>query len=100
MNVITPVYERLTKDSVLQGCLGGYTQNSCESLNHLIWSRCPKSLASGRVHLDCAAAAAVLVYNDGNMAICGVLKELGIDRWRKKDKKDEKEKKDLKGKDI
>ena len=35
---IKPIYERLSKPEILQGCLGGYTQNSCEALNHLIWA--------------------------------------------------------------
>eukprot|EP00795_Rhopilema_esculentum_P006810 gene6810-12400_t len=82
MEVLKPIYERLSKDSVLEGCLGGYTQNSCESLNHLIWARCPKTMASGKVHLDCAAAAAVIVFNSGNMAMCGVLEELGVEPGR------------------
>ena len=82
MEVLKPIYERLSKDSILEGCLGGYTQNSCESLNHLIWARCPKTMASGKVHLDCAAAAAVIVFNSGNMAMCGVLEELGVEPGR------------------
>ena len=45
---IKSIYERLTKQDLLEGCLGGYTQNNCESLNHLIWARCPKTIASGR----------------------------------------------------
>ena len=75
---IKPIYERLTKQELLEGCLGGYTQNNCESLNHLIWARCPKSTSSGREALDCAAAGAVLAFNEGNSALCDIIKGLGI----------------------
>eukprot|EP00795_Rhopilema_esculentum_P003557 gene3557-2242_t len=80
MGVLKPIYKRLSKDSVLEGCFGGYTQNSCEPLNHLIWARCPKTMASGKVHLDCAAV--VIVFYSGNMAMCGVLEELVIEPGR------------------
>ena len=46
------IYERLTKDDILHGCLEGYTQNNRELINHLIWARCSKSKHSGRGHLD------------------------------------------------
>ena len=39
-------------------------------------------MASGKVNLDCAAAAAVIVFNSGNMAMCGVLEELGVEPGR------------------
>ena len=74
-----PTYESLTKQDLLEGCLGGYTQNNCESLNHLIWARCPKTIASGRDFLDSAAASAVLAFNDGNMVISSISKGLGIE---------------------
>ena len=78
VQVLKPIYERLTKDSILEGCLGGFTQNSCESLNHLIWERCPTAFCSGRNHLDAAAAAAVMVFKEGRKSLCGVFPTLGI----------------------
>ena len=78
VDVIKPVYERLSSDAVLEGCLGGFTQNNCESLNHLIWARCPKSTASGKTYLDAATAGAVLSFNEGRRAYKDVLKRLGI----------------------
>ena len=78
VDVIKPVYEQLSSDAVLEGCLGGFTQNTCESLNHLIWARCPKSTASGKTYLDAATAGAVLSFNEGRKAYKDVLKRLGI----------------------
>ena len=63
LDVIKPLYERLSSDAVLEGCLGGFTQNSCESLNHLIWAGCPKSTTSGKTPLDAATAGAVFFFN-------------------------------------
>ena len=78
VQVLKPIYEHLTKDSILEGCLGGFTQNNCKSLNHLIWARCPKTFFSGRNHLDAAAVAAVIVFNEGRKSLCGVFPTLGI----------------------
>jgi len=78
VDIVKPIYERLSSDTVLEGCLGGFTQNNCESLNHLIWARCPKSVISGKTHLDAATAGAVLSFNEGRRSYKGVLKRLGI----------------------
>ena len=40
---LKPIYQKLTKDDIMKGCLGGFTQNNCEAINHLIWARYPKS---------------------------------------------------------
>ena len=57
----------------MNGCLGSYTQNSCEAINHLIWSRCPKISHFWRDHLDAAVAAAVasavVAFNDGSSGV-------------------------------
>eukprot|EP00795_Rhopilema_esculentum_P005821 gene5821-11124_t len=67
--------KKLMKDDIMSGCLGGYTQNNCEAINHLIWSRCPQISHSGRDHLDAAVAAAVVAFNDG---LARVLSHVGI----------------------
>ena len=74
---IERMYERLSKQDLLEGCLGGDTQNNCESLNHLIWARYPKTIASGRDTL--AAAGAVLGFNDGTITISSILESFGIE---------------------
>ncbi len=35
VKVVKPVYDRLTKPAILDGCLGGYSQNNCEALKVL-----------------------------------------------------------------
>ena len=76
---LQPIYERLTNDDVMQGCMGGYTPYNCEALNHLIWAPCSKSKHSGRDHIDAAVVGAVTAFNDGNSGVVNVLKHFGID---------------------
>ena len=76
---LEPIYERLTKDDILHGCLDGYTQNNRKAINHLIWARCSKSKHSGRDHLDAAVEGAVIAFNEGSSGIANVLKHLGIE---------------------
>ena len=48
----------------MQKCLHEKTQNINESLNGLIWKRCPKDVFGGRVTLELGAASAVLAFSD------------------------------------
>ena len=47
LSEITPIYEDLRGENLLQRCIGGFTQNNNESLNALIWSFAPKRVFSG-----------------------------------------------------
>jgi len=40
---VKPIYEELSRDSLLVNCLHGKTQNQNESFNSLIWERLPKT---------------------------------------------------------
>ena len=39
---IRPIFLDLSKDELLAKCLHGETQNNNESLNNMIWAKCPK----------------------------------------------------------
>jgi len=54
---IKPEYEELSREELLIRCLGGFTQNSNESLNSLVWSMTPKNISSGKTVLDVADVA-------------------------------------------
>ena len=75
---LQPIYARLSREDLLLRCLDGFTQNRCESINQLIWLRCPKQTASGRTQLDFAMADAICHFNDGKGHHSKVLKRLGI----------------------
>ena len=42
------IFERLSDEKLLKRCLRGYTQNQNESLNNLLWSKCPKRIFYGK----------------------------------------------------
>ena len=42
---IKPIYEDLSKDALLERCVGGFTQNNNESLNQLVSKISPKIVA-------------------------------------------------------
>ena len=59
MDNFGPVFVSLSDDNLLQKCLHGKTQNNNESLNGLLWKRCPKDVFVGRVTLELGVASAV-----------------------------------------
>lgn len=75
---IYPIYENLSRDDLLERCLGGYTQNSNESLNALIWKFAPKHLHSGKETVEIAAYIGASMYNEGYLAILWMMIDLGI----------------------
>ena len=56
----------------------GLTQNPCESINSLVWQRCPKENFSGRDCLDFALADAVLHFNNGKKGHCEIFPLMGL----------------------
>lgn len=77
-NAIKPIYKDFSTDDLLSRCLGGYTQNSNESFNSLVWSIAPKTVSSGKTVLEIATNLTVGIYNDGYFSVMQVLQELGV----------------------
>ena len=75
---VLPVFRELAKDELMEKCIHGKTQNANESLNSLIWQRCPKTYFAGRKSVEIAAASAVIHFNDGPLAVHNVLSRLGV----------------------
>ena len=63
------IYEELSRDELLNRCLGGYSQNSNESFNTTVWNLSSKSYASGKKDLDIATDIAVCNFNNGLTSI-------------------------------
>ena len=83
LNVIKhtkPVFEDLSKDSLLSKCLHGKTQNQNESFNSTVWKRVPKDTFVGAKTFALGAMDAVAHFNDGNIATLNVLDEIGLFR--------------------
>lgn len=77
-DAVKPIYKELSRDELLTRCLGGFTQNSNESFNAMVWSMAPKSVSSGKSVLDIVTNLAVIYFNDGYNGIMQVMKVLGI----------------------
>ncbi|XP_039307368.1 uncharacterized protein LOC120358202 [Solenopsis invicta] len=76
---IKPIYEELSRDDLLNRCLGGYTQNSNESFNAAVWNLAPKSYSSGKKVLCAATDIAVCTFNDGLTNILRIMQVLEMD---------------------
>ena len=75
---IRPIYEDLSREDLLQRCLGGHTQNANESFNSTVWLLAPKHLHSGYKVIEVAAFFAAILFNEGNSALLMVMNELQI----------------------
>ena len=78
MEEIKPVFGYLSRDSLLQKCLHGGTQNVNESFHHLVWERCPKPTFVGRDRLEIAVSDATIVFYEGEVGRCTVSEKLGL----------------------
>lgn len=63
------IYEDLSREDLLQRCLGGYTQNAHESLSSVIWKFAPKHVHSGLETVEIAAYIGVSIFDKGYTAI-------------------------------
>ncbi|XP_044578703.1 uncharacterized protein LOC123261223 isoform X1 [Cotesia glomerata] len=64
-----PIYENLSKDELLERCVGGFTQNNNESFNQLIWKITPKILPAGLKIVNIAALVTACIFNEGTSAL-------------------------------
>ena len=78
-NELSPVFKDLAQEELLEKAEHGLTQNPNESINAVIWYRCPKSTYVERKVLSHGVASAVLQYNDGQSSLIEVFKKLGFE---------------------
>ena len=71
-------FKDLGCDELLKKCMHGETQNINESLNNLIWTKCPKQVYVGNSTSKMSVASAVIKYNDGATGLLPVLIKLGV----------------------
>ena len=79
--LIAPVFlhNDLGNEALLSKCLHDETQNVSESLNKLIWARCPKRVYVTNSTFKTAVASAVYSFNDGAKGLLPVFDQLGIE---------------------
>jgi len=68
----------LSRDELLNRCLGGYTQNSNESFNSTVWHLAPKNYSSGKKILQIASDIAVCNFNDGLINVLRIMKVMDM----------------------
>ena len=78
-DVIKPVFDRLSEESLLQRCLKGSTQNRNESLHATVWDRCPKSQSGTPKTVETAIGLAVINFNDGAEPLADIMQKMGLD---------------------
>ena len=76
---LLPIIKDLSDPQLPEKCLHGQTRNVNESLNRIIWQKCPKNLLVSRQVLETGASSAVLEYNDGAGAKINVMKRISVD---------------------
>ena len=77
-NHILPIFKDLSRDDLLERCLGGHTQNANESFNSTVWRLAPKHLHCGLKVIDVASYLAAGLFNEGSSSILLVMNELNI----------------------
>ncbi|XP_077278917.1 uncharacterized protein LOC143906598 [Temnothorax americanus] len=68
----------LSKDDLLERCLGGYTQNSNKSFNASLWHLAPKHLHCGANTIEISAYFATAIFNEGYYPILKIMETMGI----------------------
>ena len=64
-DLLEPIFQRLSKNDLLNRCLRGMTQNQNESINGVLWGRCPKTKFCGRQKVELAVSETVCEFNTG-----------------------------------
>lgn len=76
--LLIPIFKDPSRNELLNKCLHGQTQNNNESINNVIWKKCPKTVYVSRKILEIAVNSAVIEFNDGNIGIKPVFEQLGL----------------------
>ena len=78
LDLMEPVFERLSDEDLLERLQRGDTQNSNEALHSLIWRRCPKGVFASLEIIRLSTSLAVIQRNVGSVGLASVLHSLGI----------------------
>lgn len=78
LDAIKPIYTDLSKDALLERCIGGFNQNNNESFNQLIWKICPKIMTSGALPVHLASYISAGLFNEGTHSLLYFLHAIGV----------------------
>lgn len=74
--VLKPIFVALSESKLLERCARGATQNPNESLNSMVWVRCPKHKHHGFKAVRCAVASAVCHFHQGAKSRIRIMERL------------------------
>ena len=74
LQLLKPIFKRLSDRSLLLRCLPGYSQNQNECLNSVVWSKAPKHKFKGPKAVEMAGMSAVLQFDCGQRGCQEVMK--------------------------
>ncbi|XP_039302711.1 uncharacterized protein LOC120357099 [Solenopsis invicta] len=78
LTAIEPIYKDLSKQELLDRCVGGFTQNNNKSYNQLIWKISSKILPGGLIPIEIAAYVSACVFNEGSKALLQIMQAMGV----------------------
>ncbi|XP_077256710.1 uncharacterized protein LOC143894395, partial [Temnothorax americanus] len=78
IEALYPIYTDLSNKKLLERCVGGFTQNSNESYNQLIWKITPKIIPAGSRIVEMAAYIAAGIFNEGTAALLYYMHAIGL----------------------
>ncbi|CAB3985187.1 Hypothetical predicted protein [Paramuricea clavata] len=76
--LLRPTFMALSERKLLERCVRGATQNRNESINALVWARCPKNKHHGAKVIRCAVASSVCHFHSGASSRVRVMQKLSI----------------------
>ena len=77
--IIKPIFHDLASDELLSKCLHGQTQNPNESINKIIWTKCPKTTFVHKTVIEMGVNSAILQFNDGISSIHNAFQYFGFE---------------------
>ncbi|KAG8226745.1 hypothetical protein J437_LFUL004396 [Ladona fulva] len=78
IDVVSPIYEDLSRKELLERWLGGFIQNNNESFNSLVWRNAPKIMPGSAMIMQIAAYIATCTFNDGAGSYLKIMRAIGI----------------------
>ena len=76
--VLKPIFQDLTKQELLERCLGGNTQNNNECFNSTVWSMAPKHVYNSKKIVKISCLIAACIFNEGFRPILKIMEVMGI----------------------
>ena len=75
---LLPIYETLSEETLMERCLGNFSQNANQSFHGLIWRLAPKYVHAGFKIVQIATFIATVTFNDGFNGVLKIMEVLEL----------------------